>query len=305
MTEIFTDQKRDAEIDKYNPQEHISSIFYMCPLDRSFYENEKPYFMNIPVHNMPGLKQTNVNYSRRRVAITDIRGHEDLFTLDKTGFAVAKFETSLKHSDFQDPHAIVSQYYDEVKRFLQENTDCCFVLPFDYQVRRKDPNQKSTSRGAPGRAQPFASIHADQTERAAMRRLEYFHPEEFARFRNYRIQIVNVWRPLRGPVYDAPLAMCDYRTVDATDRVATDIIFPDYLGETYNFWANPKHRLYFVDGQRNDEAWMIKCFDSKTDNDPSIAPFAPHVSFPYLKVDREQYTPRESIEVRTFVFYKV
>lgn len=32
---------------------------------------------------------------------------------------------------------------------------------------------------------------------------------------------------------------------------------------------------------------------------------APHVSFPYLKVDREQYTPRESIEVRTFVFYKV
>lgn len=66
--------------------------------------------------------------------------------------------------------------------------------------------------------------------------------------------------------------MCDYRTVDDTDRVATDIIFPDYLGETYNFWPNPKHRLYFVDGQRPDEAWMIKCFDSETANDSSVAP---------------------------------
>lgn len=81
----------------------------------------------------------------------------------------------------------------------------------------------------------------------------------------------SVWKPLRGPVYDSPLSMCDYRTVKNEDQVPTDIIFPDYLGETLNFWPNPDHRFYFIDGQQADEAWMIKCFDSATALEPGIA----------------------------------
>jgi hypothetical protein len=83
--------------------------------------------------------------------------------------------------------------------------------------------------------------------------------------------LISVWKPLRGPVFDAPLAVCDYRTVDFNDRVPTDVVFPDYLGETYNFWPNPGHKWYFLDGQRQDEAWMVKCFDSKTATDPTVS----------------------------------
>lgn len=81
----------------------------------------------------------------------------------------------------------------------------------------------------------------------------------------------SVWRPLRGPVFDHPLAVCDYRTVPFNDRVPTDIIFPDYLGETYNFWPNPAHRWYYLDGQQADEVLLVKCFDSKTETESSIA----------------------------------
>ena len=70
---------------------------------------------------------------------------------------------------------------------------------------------------------------------------------------------------------DSPLAACDYRTVKDEDRVPTDIVFPDYLVETYNFWPNPCHRFYYIDGQGVDEAWMIKCFDSLTMTRPDVA----------------------------------
>ncbi len=81
----------------------------------------------------------------------------------------------------------------------------------------------------------------------------------------------SVWKPLRGPVYDSPLAVCDYRTVKKEDMVPTDIIFPDYLGETYSFWPNAEHRFYYVDGQEAHEAWMVKCFDSATHANPDVA----------------------------------
>jgi len=48
-------------------------------------------------------------------------------------------------------------------------------------------------------------------------------------------------------------------------------VFPDYLGETYNFWPNPEHRWYFLDGQQPDEVMLIKCFDSNSLEDASIA----------------------------------
>ena len=65
--------------------------------------------------------------------------------------------------------------------------------------------------------------------------------------------------------------MCDYQSIAKEDRVPTDIVFPDYLGETYNFYPNATHRFYYLDGQMPDEVCLIKCFDSSTSRDPCIA----------------------------------
>ncbi|KAK7918290.1 hypothetical protein PG985_010164 [Apiospora marii] len=247
---LVTDFSRKWDIDDTELQVYGSSIFYMKPDKR--YDTEKPYFFNIPVSESWAhkVKQTNVGYTRTRIAISNIRGHEDHFSLDKHGFQLGQITTGLAYDDFAMTETVVSRFYEEVKLFLKQNTGAIDVLPFDFQVRRKDPNLPLGSRGAPGKAQPFAAVHAEND-----------------------------------------------------DRVPTDIIFPDYLGETYNFWPNPKHRFYFVDGQRSDEAWMIKCFDSATADNPSIAQFAPHVSFSYGEAG-DGSLRRESVEVRTFVFYE-
>ncbi|KAM0457401.1 hypothetical protein ACHAO4_003200 [Trichoderma viride] len=104
-----------------------------------------------------------------------------------------------------------------------------------------------------------------------MRRLGHFHPKLAEKYRGCRVQLLNFWKPLVGPVQDAPLALCDYRTVAPDDRVPTDIVFPDYLGETYNFWANPQHRWYYMEGQLATEALIFKNFDSEAFKNDSIA----------------------------------
>ncbi|KAF2489453.1 hypothetical protein BU16DRAFT_519476 [Lophium mytilinum] len=280
----------------------VSTVFYMNHLP--LYQKEKPYFLNVPVDAGSELAQTNVGYTRQQIHVANIRGCEHVFTLDQTGFQLGKLQTKLTYEDFADSKAIAKRFFPEVQQFLREALGASEVLTFDYQVRRRDPSLPRNSRGAVGKAQPFASVHADQTASSAMRRLEYFHPEWFDKYKNGRVQIVNIWKPLHGPTFDAPLAVCDYRTVEDADRVPTDVVFPDYLGETYNFWPNPNHKWYYVDGQMPDEAWMIKCFDSKTAEDPDVSQFAPHVSFPYRDAPPGTL-PRESVEVRNFVFYSV
>lgn len=84
----------------------------------------------------PKIKQTNVCYTRKTVAIADIRGHERKFLLDKHGFQLGNCVTSLSYNDFASTETIVARYYEEVKQFLKENIEAIGVLPFDFQVRQ-------------------------------------------------------------------------------------------------------------------------------------------------------------------------
>lgn len=129
---LFTDRSKSAEIDVFNPMEKISTLFYIRP--EPLLQVEKPYFMNVPTKNMEGLAQSNVSYTRKLVTFTDIRGHEALFSLDKQGFEVGTLETTLQYHDFEDPVAITTTYYSEVRDFLKSITGCSDVLAWDYQV---------------------------------------------------------------------------------------------------------------------------------------------------------------------------
>ena len=80
-----------------------------------------------------------------------------------------------------------------------------------------------------------------------------------------RFEIVNVWRPVRGPLRDAPLAICDARSVSFEDFVASDLVYRDRTGETYRVRYNPAHCWFYVPGMRTDEAVLIKCYDSAED----------------------------------------
>jgi len=80
--------------------------------------------------------------------------------------------------------------------------------------------------------------------------------------------------------------------------VAAKTVYPDHQRETWTVKHSPGHRWYFKYAQRPDEVMLIKCFDTATEG----ARRSPHSAF----VDEEHAdkVPRESIEVRSFVFYE-
>ena len=122
--------------------------------------------------------------------------------------------------------------------------------------------------------------------------------EEAEELLRHRFEIVNVWRPIQGPLHDAPLAVCDATTVAFTDFVPSDLVYRDRTGEIYRVRYNPAHRWFYVPEMQADEAILIKCYDSA----PDKGQFTAHSAFedPTAPTD---VLPRESIELRTLVFH--
>ena len=115
-----------------------------------------------------------------------------------------------------------------------------------------------------------------------------------------RVQVVNLWRPIRGPLFDSPLAICDAASVAADDLVASDLIYPNRRGETYSVKFNPDHRWFYFPEMTADQALLLKCYDLATDG---RARFAPHTAFVDPTTPKDA-PPRESIELRTLVFHR-
>src|SRR5580704_8335482 len=151
-----------------------------------------------------------------------------------------------------------------------------------------------------GPRQPATRVHVDQTLTSGPNRVREHVPEEAEELLKGRVQVINLWRPIRGPVRDAPLAMADGTTVAPEDLVASDLIYPNRRGETYSVKYNANHRWFYFPEMTPDEAILLKCYDSATDGRTR---FGPHTAF----VDPTTPAgtpPRESIELRALVFHK-
>lgn len=67
-------------------------------------------------------------------------------------------------------------------------------------------------------------------------------PDEPEALLQGRIRIVNLWRPIRGPVLDHLLGMADSESLAGRDLVAMGLLYPERAGETYSVLFNPEHR---------------------------------------------------------------
>ena len=54
--------------------------------------------------------------------------------------------------------------------------------------------------------------------------------------------LVQVWRPLKGPVDESPLGVIDASTVDKDDLMQNTLHFPNRTGYTYAVKHNIKHK---------------------------------------------------------------
>jgi len=171
------------------------------------------------------------------------------------------------------------------------------VVVFDHTIRRRIPGAADRTTGIP--RQPVPRVHNDYTVKSGPQRVRDLLGKDADDLLRRRFSVVNVWRPIREPIQDAPLAVADAQSVDNDDLVATDLVYPNRTGEIYYVKFNPSHRWFYAPSMGRHEVMLIKCFDSADDG---RARFVPHAAF----VDPTAPAgapPRESIELRTLVFH--
>lgn len=260
-------------------------LFYQPPTDGS-----APYDY---VGNAPdGDVQQNFSEILQTVEVQDIRGREADFGLDDDGFQVISNVVSHDSTkiDFSDDASITSAYYREVEQLIfQEIPGATKVTIFDHTIRRSSPG---AARG------PVTAVHVDQTARSGPWRVELHDPDEAQDLLKGRVRIINVWRPLNGPVRGFPLAVASQRTVAIDDLVAIEHRYPDRIGKTAAVRYNAAQQFYYWSGMTNDERLLIKCYDSRDGVGPQGVP---HAAFVDSRASVE-YQFRESIEVRTIVY---
>ena len=274
-------------------------INYLVPMD------EKPtYFLDPP----PGTAQDNVSYDLLTVPIYNARVSNPSPSIEREGFEVVGHHTAV--ADLYDQDAILKTYYSEVERLVSRVTGATRVVAFDWNIRSsavpgteggtvvKEADEELDN--IPEQVQPpVRSAHNDYTDLSGPQRVRDIMGESEAQtLLQRRFAIINVWKPIRGPVCQTPLAICDARTIAPGELVETDLVYTDRTGEVSTLTYNPEQRWYYFPEMRADEAVLLKCFDSEHNR----ARFTAHTAFDDPTSDPGA-PARESIEIRTLAFF--
>jgi len=234
-----------------------------------------------------------VRFTGHTVQIRDVRDSEPL-RLDEHGATLGRWPTRVRR--FYDEQHLRQRYYPESADIIRAALGAHRVVVFDHNVRRGTALELQAGLRDLGR--PVHHAHTDYTPRSALTRLRRElgpHAEE----RWSRYLQVNLWRPIRGPLRDAPLALCDGASVTADALRTVELRYPDRRGEIYYLLHEPAQRWYFASDMSADEAWLFKNFDSAPPGPGSVAPHSAFTDPRHLPL-----TPRESIEVRALALFR-
>lgn len=236
------------------------------------------------------------DYASMPVTIRDGRAAGDPPALDREGFQLCSAPSAMP--SFAGRDAIERVYYREMEALARAVTGASRAIVFDHVVRRRDPGILTPFGARDGQRPSSATrVHCDFTPASTQRRLA-LEMEAHGIRSAPRHAIVNLWRTTRLPVLDAPLAVCDARTVARSDLVAADIVYPTRTGEIFEVLHNPAHAWTYFPAMRFDEVLVFKQYDS-LDGMPC---FTPHAAFAHP--DTPPATPpRESIEIRCLLIF--
>lgn len=197
----------------------------------------------------------------------------------------------------------------------QHRTGATLVKPFSHLIRsQRWDTGLDASKGLADKERvktrvPARFVHVDHSYMGSQEVVrDNLDEAEAAQLCKTRWAIINVWRPIRHEVTRDPLAVCDASSIPESDLCGVKAVLPQdsdakrvSKGDNFETWhlkSNPAHRWYYLSGMKPDEALLIKIFDSKKDG---RARRTPHTSF---TSDKDHGPPRESIEIRSFVFWE-
>lgn len=249
------------------------------------------------MHNFPqalNYVEARLNYGgrggRQIMPIHDARPLIETLSLDVEGFLLKRCATGV--ANFYDPEQVRSIYYPETERIVKEATGAVKVVAFEHDVRCA----AKARQGISGAREPVKVVHDDYTQKSSPERVRLYVPEQATRLLQSPYAVINVWRPIRGPVEESPLAICEASSIRQEDVVPTE---EGVKHEVYLFNFNSHHRWFYFPQMQTDEVLLFKCFDSLDDG---RARLTAHTTFddPTSPPDA---LPRESIEVRTIAFF--
>ena len=242
----------------------------------------------------PDATPPTTAFVARHVRIDDVRTNGAL-SLDANGAALLQAPSAVRN--FYDDDELHGRYYPEAADIIKSALGASRVVVYDHNVRRGTRLLLRADRYDQGR--PVHHAHADYTEISAARRLRDEFGAEAQRLMQGRYAQVNLWRPIRGPLRDAPLAICDGASLGPGDLKPADLRYPDRNGEIYYLAHDVGQRWYYAPDMDANEVWLFKNFDSAPAGGAWVAPHSafddprPHPHVP----------PRESIEVRAFALF--
>ena len=233
------------------------------------------------------------------VTARDARKSSPPPSLDAEGFALLAHRSRV--DDFGDADQLETIYLAEVEELVKAATGASHAWALPKPVLRSESHSPDRAAGViRDSTAPVAHVDysagaiPDLIAAAQGRRPEA--PPLWERFVLY-----TVWRSLRAPPQDRPLALCDLRSVDPKDLVPADAIANpgalSYSAEFLMLLPNPRHRWSYFADMLPGEALLFQQLDSATDG-PSGCP---HTSFA-LPGSRAT-AARLSIEARVCAFF--
>ncbi|KAI1653953.1 methyltransferase, partial [Daldinia decipiens] len=263
-------------------------------------KKDGPY---VRIKTEASFPRTNFTNQEHSVLVHDARSKKGEFNLDTNGFAFhsckpfdAKVIDAIRK---KDNGLVEDRYYPEIIDMVKQKTGANKVIIFDHTYRKRDPSLATTD-NPNGREQPATVVHCDQSTVGAIGRIRRHAGEDADILLQGRAQIINVWRPLNGPVENWALAVMDYQSIRYSEIHPTSIYKERFeiQGQTVSVNHSADQKWYYLDQQTPDEATFIKIWDNKD----GVAEMCPHCAFenPEAATDAQC---RESIEVRCLVFY--
>ena len=228
--------------------------------------------------------------------VVNARGVDPAPELEREGFELVRHRSAI--ADFRDP-AQGERHIDEIRELLLgvSGGDAVAVTP--HGVLRF--SERSPESGRLDNSRPARFVHVDVSDATAAVFAAQANPHPDRRVR--RFCQYNVWRALSPPPQDAPLALCDARSVEPADLVAADAVFdvrdaPEWTFEALVVRSNPRHRWFYFRDMNRDEVVVFKTNDS----DRSRAHCVPHVAVDDRACPPDA-PPRVSIEMRGTAFW--
>jgi len=268
----------------------VQPTVVMAEIDFLVADVERPFTYSREVP--PGGEAETARFATHAVQVQDLRDAGPL-QLDAHGATLGRWPTRVRR--FYDESHVRGRYYPESADIIKAALGADRVVVFDHNVRRGAALPVEAARRDLGR--PVHHAHTDYTPHSALRRLRHELGASAAEGVSRFLQ-VNLWRPIRGPLRDAPLAICDGSSVRPRSLRTVELRYPDRTGEIYYLTHDPRQRWYFASDMTVDEAWLFKNYDSAS---PGPGGVAPHSAFTDT---RHSYVPpRESIEVRALAVF--